>query len=130
MRLLLDTHCWLWMAHAPEELGDLAREAIESRDNELFLSAASVWELVVKHALGKLELPTAPEQYVPTRLERTGATGLAISIAHTLEVGNLQRHHRDPFDRLLIAQARVERFRLVTADAVFREYDVELLWAG
>jgi PIN domain nuclease of toxin-antitoxin system len=129
VKLLLDTHCWLWMTHAPEELGGPAREAIESRDNDLFLSAASAWELVIKHALGKLELPLPPEEYVPTRLERTGVAGLAVSITHTLQVGKLPPHHRDPFDRLLIAQAQVEGLRLVTADAVFRDYEVDLLWA-
>jgi PIN domain nuclease of toxin-antitoxin system len=129
VKLLLDTHCWLWMTHSPEELGGPAREAIESRDNDLFLSAASAWELVIKHALGKLELPLPPEEYVPTRLERTGVAGLVVSITHTLQVGKLPAHHRDPFDRLLIAQAQVEGLRLVTADAVFRDYEVDLLWA-
>lgn len=130
MRLLLDTHCWLWMTYAPERLGDRAREAIESPENELFLSAASVWELVIKHTLGKVELPLPPEEYVPTRLERTGVRGLAISVPHTLQVASLAPHHRDPFDRLLVAQAQLEGLRFVTADPALRAYEVDLLWAG
>lgn len=130
MRLLVDTHCWLWMTSAPERLGAEAHQVIESADNELFLSAASVWELVIKATLGKLQLPQPPGDYVPSRMQKTGVRGLAISITHALGVAYLPPHHRDPFDRLLIAQARAENLRLMTADPVFRAYDVELLWAA
>lgn len=129
MKLLLDTHCWIWMTSAPERFGGRARQAIESPDNELFLSAASAWEMAIKHVLGKLDLPLPPKQYVPTRLARTGVKGLAISIAHTLQVADLPPHHRDPFDRLLISQAQSERMRLMTVDPAFRAYDVDVLWA-
>jgi PIN domain nuclease of toxin-antitoxin system len=119
MRLLLDTHCWLWMQVSPSVFAPGAREILEDPRSELLLSSASVWEISIKWALGKLALPEAPATYVPRCLERQGVGALAIANAHVLRVSTLPvfPDHRDPFDRLLIAQADVEGLRLLTADA-------------
>jgi PIN domain nuclease of toxin-antitoxin system len=127
MRILLDTQCWLWMAAAPERLSRKGRRMLEDTDNELLLSAASAWEIAIKHALGKLHLPAPPEHYVPSRTIALGTTPLAIEHAHALRVATLPAHHRDPFDRLLVAQALVDRLPVMTADAVFRRYGVDVI---
>lgn len=129
MRVLLDTHCWLWMTEAPERFSTASREMIESDASQLFLSAASAWEIAIKCALGKLTLPVRPSEYVETRLQDTRTAPLPISHLHALHVGELPRHHRDPFDRLLIAQAQLERLSILTADPHFQPYDVELIQA-
>ena len=126
MRLLLDTQVWLWMVVAPERLSPAARRLVASEDNELILSAASSWEIAIKHALGKLQLPGKPEALAPQWMERTGVTQLAVLHRHALHVASLPPHHRDPFDRLLIAQAQVEDVAVLTADAHFERYEVSV----
>jgi PIN domain nuclease of toxin-antitoxin system len=128
MRILLDTHCWLWWITTPEKLSSTAQELIVDGQNEVFLSAASSWEIAIKYALGKLALPEEPEKFVPSRLTRDSILPLPINHAHTLHVASLPLHHRDPFDRLLISQARVERLPILTVDRQFERYDVELIW--
>jgi len=129
VRLLLDTQCWLWMQVSPERFSAPALELIQHPESELVLSAASSWEIAIKHALGELRLPIAPEEYVPTRMERSGMTALAIEHSHALRVASLPLHHRDPFDRLLIAQAQIEKLPILTADRQLEPYDVEIRWA-
>lgn len=129
MRILLDTQCWLWMQAAPERFSSSARRLVESHDHELLLSAASSWEIAIKHALGKLPLPEAPSRYVPSRMRTSGVAGLAIEHSHALRVAELPGHHRDPFDRLLVAQAQIENLVLLTADRQLEPYDAELRWA-
>jgi PIN domain nuclease of toxin-antitoxin system len=124
VKILVDTQCWLWMALSPERLSADARSLIETRDNELYLSAASAWEIAIKHGLGKLRLPEPPARYVPSRLDRLRTLALPIEHSHALHVGTLPPHHRDPFDRLLIAQAQVEDLPILTADVVFSRYEV------
>ena len=124
MRLLLDTQVWLWMVVAPERLSPAARRLVALEDNELILSAASSWEIAIKHALGKLRLPGTPEALAPEWMARTGVTQLAVLHRHALRVASLPPHHRDPFDRLLIAQAQVEDLAVLTADREFERYDV------
>ncbi|MGH9066599.1 MAG: type II toxin-antitoxin system VapC family toxin [Acidimicrobiales bacterium] len=130
MRILLDTHAWLWMLGAPERLGPRASAAVIDPANRLFLSAASSWEIAIKYRLGRLALPSAPEDYVPERLRRTGVEGLPVQHRHALAVASLELHHRDPFDRLLVAQARGEDMPILTADSAFDDYEVEVLAAG
>lgn len=126
MRALLDTQIWLWMLTEPEKLGS-ASELIEDTRNELLFSAASSWEIAIKYALGRLPLPEPPAAYVPNRLRSTGVVPLPIEHAHALAVADLPNYHRDPFDRLLIAQARLEGISLITADKVLERYDVPLI---
>ncbi len=129
MNVLVDTHVWIWSLASPDRLSPESRSLLSSSRNVVYLSAASAWELAIKAALGKIELPEPVETYVPTRMARQGLTALPITHAHALRVSTLPPHHRDPFDRLLIAQALVERLPILTADAVFDRYDVEIIRA-
>jgi PIN domain nuclease of toxin-antitoxin system len=129
VKILLDTQCWLWMQLSPERLSPEARTRLTSPENDLMLSAGSAWEIAIKHSLGKLRLPIEPAEYVPSRLAATRTVSLAIDHRHALRVGQLPRHHRDPFDRILIAQAQVEALPILTADPQFAAYDVEVLRA-
>ncbi len=128
-RILLDTHVWLWLNGDPERLNDEARRALADPDNDLFLSAASTWEIAIKHAAGRLELPAPPAQFIPTRLAENNARPLAIQHGHTLAAAELPLHHRDPFDRMLVAQARQEDLQLATGDERLRAYDAPILWS-
>jgi PIN domain nuclease of toxin-antitoxin system len=129
-KILLDTHCWLWMTASPERFSTRVRHDIEAADSELYLSAVSAWEIAVKHWLGKLKLPTRPSDYVAHYLRETRATPLPITTDHGAYVAELPSHHRDPFDRLLIAQAILDRLPILTADAQFRKYEVDVIDAS
>lgn len=118
------------MTSAPERFSARALRQIDSGEAELFLSAASAWEIAVKYALGKLRLPEPPVEYVAAYLRETRTTPLPISTDHGAYVANLPQHHRDPFDRLLIAQAMLERLPILTADPQIAKYDVEVIEAA
>jgi PIN domain nuclease of toxin-antitoxin system len=126
VKFLLDTHCWLWLQASPEQLSPEVLQLLGNPHNDLLLSAASSWEIAIKYALGKLPLPEPPSRYVPRRMAASGSRGLAVEHAHTLRVAELPMHHRDPFDRLLVAQAQIEKLVLVTVDPQFESYDVEI----
>lgn len=126
MRLLLDTHVWLWMLTEPERLGS-ALELVEDHRTELLLSAVSSWEIAIKHAIGRLPLPEPPASYVPARIRSTGVTPVAVEHIHALAAGALPEHHRDPFDRLLVAQAQLTGVPILTADPAFARYEVETI---
>lgn len=128
MRLLLDTQALLWSAGAPERLSPRARRAIETGSNEVFVSAASVWEIAIKRQLGRLEFPRDIEDFLPERMAERSLLALPVLMPHVIQVASLPDVHRDPFDRLLIAQAIVEGLRLVTADRVLRKYAVQVVW--
>lgn len=127
MRLLLDTHVWLWATMDPERLGDAARSAIET-ETELVLSVASLWEMAIKHAAGKLRIDGNLASFRQT-VSRMHGSELVIRPEHALAAAALPQHHRDPFDRMLIAQATIEGLTLVTADETIRSYGCDLLWA-
>ena len=129
MKILLDTHCWLWMLGAQERFSSEGLASVTAPANELVLSAGSAWEIAIKYALGRLQLPMDPAEFVPNRLAATGTLPLAIDHRHALRAGQLPPHHRDPFDRILIAQAQVEGLPILTSDPTFARYDVELLTA-
>lgn len=129
MRFLLDTQTWLWMLAEPRRLGR-ARHLIDDSSNDLLLSAVSSWEIAIKYGRGRLALPSPPEKYVPARIRSSGVTPLAIEHSHTLAVASLPHHHNDPFDRLLIAQAHLERLSVLTADEVFAAYGVDVVSVG
>lgn len=130
MGYLLDTHCWLWLQTEPERFPDHLLSALADRAVDLFLSAASAWEIGIKHAAGRLTLPDAPAVYVPEGMRRTGTRELPVSHAHALAASALPPHHRDPFDRLLVAQSRLEGLPLVTADRAIGRYEVEMIRVG
>jgi len=112
-----------------KRLSQPTRALLQDPDNQLFLSAASSWEIAIKYALGKLPLPVPPVEYVLTRMATSGTTPLPIHHSHALHAGSLPHHHADPFDRLLIAQAQLESLELLTADPQFEAYEVSLLRA-
>jgi PIN domain nuclease of toxin-antitoxin system len=130
VKILLDTQVWLWLQASPTKLNADALGLVQDSRNSLLLSAASSWEIAIKYALGKLALPEVPGTYVPERMRRSGVDGLAVDHAHALHVASLPPHHRDPFDRLLIAQALLDGLVILTADPSFGRYDVEQRWAG
>jgi PIN domain nuclease of toxin-antitoxin system len=123
-RVLVDTHVLLWWLADDPSLSPLARETIADPATTLLVSTGSVWEIALKRALGKL---TAPDELLDA-IAAAGFTSLPVAAAHAWEVRNLPFHHRDPFDRLLIAQALVERLPVVTADPGFGAYGVAIRW--
>ena len=126
--MLLDTHALLFWAYDPSRLGGGALRAIADRDNQVFWSVASSWELAIKVGLGKLALDGPVSDVVPAELGRHGFTLLPIDHGHVLATASLPRHHGDPFDRLLVAQARAESLALVSADSKMAPYGVEIVW--
>jgi PIN domain nuclease of toxin-antitoxin system len=128
MKVLLDTHTFLWWNTEDPQLSSRAREMIADGQNEVFLSAASVWEISIKTAKGKLVLPEVPSQYILSRMGLYRFRPLPVQISHAVRVYDLPRHHDDPFDRLLVAQSQVESIPLVSADAEIQKYEVEVIW--
>jgi PIN domain nuclease of toxin-antitoxin system len=126
MNLLLDTHVWLWWQMMPERLEKQVRAIIEDPANTVYLSAASSWEMAIKIAAGRLELPEPVEEMVPKTLLQDDFRALPIHNQHTFELLRLPMHHRDPFDRILIAQARADGLTLVTDDEKIMAYDVSI----
>lgn len=127
MRLLLDTHIFLWAAGNPEEIAEPARLAIANSQNQVYVSAAVAWEITIKTTLGKLKVPGDPATWFPARVRSLGFAHLPILPEHALAVGTLPDHHRDPFDRILIAQAHLEGMHFVTRDPQIQKYPVNLL---
>jgi PIN domain nuclease of toxin-antitoxin system len=127
MRLLLDTHVFLWYISADPLLPVTFRDAIKEPANEVYLSAASVWEAVIKYSLGKLPMPEAPAEYLPKQRQAHGIVALPIEEAALAYLAKLPSLHRDPFDRILIAQALQHGLTLVTVDDAVRSYPVALL---
>lgn len=126
---MLDTHAWLWMTVAPDRLARSTRRVLSSPRHERFLSTASAWEIAIKYRAGKLRLPEDPATLVPELLTRTQVVALPVLLRHALHVSSLPRHHSDPFDRLLIAQAQTEGLTVVTSDDVFDKYEIKVLRA-
>ncbi len=127
MRLLLDTHVVIWFLASSARINADVRTILVDRRNAVFVSVVTGWEMAIKSALGQLQTPPDVRLWLPGELEASGFVVLPISLQHALAVETLPLHHRDPFDRLLIAQARVEDMMLVTADQWFSQYDVRLL---
>jgi PIN domain nuclease of toxin-antitoxin system len=130
MRYLLDTEVFVWSLKEPEKLNQAALTILKDSSQEIFLSAVISWEIVIKFALGKLALPKEPAQIIAEILANFATQPLPITHVHSIAVGELPLYHRDPFDRMLIAQARKEGMALMTADSELRQYPVEILWCG
>ena len=129
MNLLLDTHAFLWWLRDDRSLGKKARAAIEKPENLVFVSAASAWEVATKRARGKLPgLP--PSGDIEEWIELTGCTPISIDVRHAVVAGQLPLHHRDPFDRLLVAQSRAESLRLMTGDKIVARYGEHVMLVG
>ena len=127
MRALLDTHVFLWMMTKSSRISERGDAFLQDPSSELLLSVGSVWEIAIKTATGKLPLPEAPDSYVPRRMRETDIAPLPFTLRNALTVGRLPDIHRDPFDRMLIAQALDEEIPIVTADRRFAAYGVKIL---
>ena len=128
MRLQLDTHSFLWFVEGNAQLSPEARRLIEDEDNVKWLSMASVWELAIKISIGKLSLAQPLKEYLAGQMERNGILLLPIALPHVLRIQTLPLHHRDPFDRLIIAQSLTEGMPLISTDTKFDAYGVKRLW--
>ncbi len=128
MKLLLDTHAFLWWVEGTPALGRRARAEVSNPDNEVFVSIASCWELAIKLSLGKLRLTQGLERFIPEQLTRNGFGLLGMEFRHVARVADLPFHHRDPFDRVLVAQALQDELAIVSADRMFRKYGVTVVW--
>jgi PIN domain nuclease of toxin-antitoxin system len=128
LRILLDTNAFLYFALGSPKLSRRMRGLIEAQEDELLVSIVTPWEIAVKAGLGKLELPTGAEEFYRSSLQDIRASELALSRRHVLHVGRLPHFHRDPFDRLLVAQAQIENLPLATDDPDMLRYSVEVVW--
>jgi PIN domain nuclease of toxin-antitoxin system len=125
VNLLLDTHIFLWFVDDNPRLSQSARVLIEAADSQPFLSMASLWEIAIKISLGKLQLEQPYEIFIPQQLALNGIGILNFSLEHTAAVSILPFHHRDPFDRLIAVQAKIEKMILISADPSFDAYEIE-----
>ena len=128
MRVLLDTHAFLWWVSDSPLLSRKARAAIADPDHECLVSLASCWEMAIKQSLGKLTFPSGIDRFLPEQFRINEFATLEIGFRHVARVASMPFHHRDPFDRLLAAQAIEERIPIVSADAAFRRYGVKRIW--
>lgn len=128
MKVILDTHIFLWWIVDDPRLSPRARQVLSHSKNELLFSAASAWEIAIKVGLGKLKIPAPIDRFIIEQLSINGISVLPIELRHALHIAALPKFHRDPFDRLLIAQAQVERVPIVSGDSQIRRYDVEVIW--
>lgn len=124
MRAILDTHIFLWWNMGDPRLSSQIHDIIADGASDLFLSAASAWEIAIKAGRDRLVLPEPPDRYVSSRLSLHHIRPLPVLLSHALNVYDLPDHHRDPFDRLLVAQSQMEEMPLLTADPIFAKYDV------
>jgi len=128
MNILLDTHAFLWWITDDSQLSTKARELISDSHNTMYWSAASSWEVSIKYALGRLPLPETPEQFLPVELGKNRIESLSVIDVHAFQAGRLPRHHGDPFDRMLVAQAQVESLAILSNDLILTHYDVDIHW--
>ncbi|MGF1477334.1 MAG: type II toxin-antitoxin system VapC family toxin [Geminicoccaceae bacterium] len=128
MRLLLDTHSLLWWLEDAPALSEKARELISDPTNLVLVSTASIWEVAIKARLGRLDVPDDLESFFTRQLSLNGFDVLPVHLQHAALVRHLDDHHNDPFDRLLVAQARCEKIPLVSKDRWLDAYDVEIIW--
>jgi PIN domain nuclease of toxin-antitoxin system len=128
LRVLLDTHSLLWLVTDDPRLSDTARDTFLNTDNELLCSAVVGFEIAVKHSLGKLELAEPPRTFIDNRIRNNALTPFPISMAHAVRVADLPFHHRDPFDRLLTAQALEEDLPVLSADEILSAYGIRRIW--
>lgn len=127
MKILLDTHVWLWWLAGSSRIRSSTRELLDNENNHVYLSIASAWEITIKYALGKIALPVPPSEYIKPRLAAQKIQTLDISLEHACYVEKLPHHHNDPFDRILIAQTLLENMVFVTADVAIVAYNLPSL---
>ena len=128
MQYLLDTHVLIWLMTSDNRLSTTAKDLIKSPRNNIYWSVASSWEVSIKYALGKLEFDEPPENLIPSELDKNHIETLTILNNHAFLAGQLPVHHKDPFDRMLVAQARIESLGVISDDSKFKFYDVDVYW--
>jgi len=128
MRILLDTHTFLWWVADDPKLSANAKAIIANPDNDVYFSVVSAWEIIIKVGTGKLTLPEPPETYIPSRVALNQFEILTVQMSHILRVNSLPNFHKDPFDRLLIAQSMEENLSIVTIDNLIIQYLVKSIW--
>jgi len=128
VKVLLDTHVFIWLDSAPEKLSPKAFAVCQDQDNELYLSMASVWEMQIKQQLGKLNLKLPLKQLIEEQCANNGLQILSIEADHIYALNELPLHHKDPFDRLILVQAKLENMLLASADTIFTGYGIALCW--
>jgi PIN domain nuclease of toxin-antitoxin system len=128
MRLILDTHVFLWWIIDSPQLSSRVRDVMRNQANELFLSVASAWEIAIKVNLGRLRLPDRPDRFIPGQLMKNAIEPLPVEMSHALYVSRLPAIHRDPFDRIIIAQSILEKMPVVTRDTDIAKYKIKTLW--
>ncbi len=128
MKVLLDTHAFLWLVTDAPQLSPRAKEVFLNAGNELLVSAVTGFEIAVKYSLGKLELTESPRAFMENRIKNNGLSTLPVLLRHSYRLAHLPFHHRDPFDRLLVAQSLEEDIPLLSADEILSEYGIERLW--
>lgn len=128
MNYLLDTHTFLWLNIEPEKLSRKVAQLVTEPQNEIYVSAATAWEISIKYGNGKLELPLPPDRWIQARITQNAYVHLPILVSHASAVHKLPDIHRDPFDRLLICQSQLENMPLVTKDPLIQKYGVEMIW--
>ena len=128
MKVLLDTHSFLWWVTDDRRLSPRAREIMSGGENRLFFSAASAWEIAIKARLGRLAISEPVATFLPAQLAENAIEGLPIAVSHALHVYSLPDHHRDPFDRLPVAQSQIENLPILTRDPLIAHYAVETIW--
>ena len=126
--ILLDTHSFIWWIEDSPRLSTLAKKIVENLDNNCFFSLASCWELAIKSSMGRIKLTLPIRDFIPQHLAANDFKQLSISFRHVARVGSLDFHHRDPFDRLLAAQALEEKMLILSMDTIFDHYGVERIW--
>ncbi len=129
MKYLLDTHTFIWWILDTPKLSDLAKNIISDKENSLFLSSASAWEIVIKSSIGKLSLPESPKEFIRKQLHLNSIKPLNLTFDHTFELIKLPMIHKDPFDRILVAQANSENLTIITDDPLIKQYEVKVLTA-
>lgn len=128
MKVLLDTHTFLWWITDDNRLSSSAREIITNGDNELFLSAATGWEIAIKAQLGRIKLPKEPHSFIAEQLRLNSIQSIPIHMSHALHIYSLPNHHRDPFDRMIVAQAQLEDLAILTMDSQIARYEIKVIW--
>ncbi|MBE9213414.1 type II toxin-antitoxin system VapC family toxin [Plectonema cf. radiosum LEGE 06105] len=128
MKLLLDTHTFMWWNSSPNQIPEQTLSLLTQTNNQIFVSLVSVWEIQIKTHLGKLDLQASLSEIILRQQAENGVSLLSILLTHILELDSLPWYHKDPFDRLLIAQSRCENAVLVSRDHVFKAYDCQTIW--
>ncbi|UFP93036.1 type II toxin-antitoxin system VapC family toxin [Gloeobacter morelensis] len=128
MKYLLDTCAFLWVVNGDSQLPEKCKTIFEDGDNDFYLSIVSIWEISIKTSIGKLELPKSPEIWIPEQIKENEIEVLTISVEHATRIFQLEHHHRDPFDRMIVCQSIVENMPILTPDLAIAEYNVETVW--